>query len=154
MYLQPPSHTQWVVTAEKQPAITCSTVHDVNKSSTPKMLITRESLEKFSCIWEPISWHPTTKWLVTATVWVSSYITFASWTSIVLPWWRLEHSVKTSASYFPSSASWYQITFSSFMQKSTEKPYIIKWLTGYRRFTGEDLNGMTRQNDISYHHKA
>ena len=28
---------------------------------------------------------------------------------------------ETSASYFPSS-SWYQITFSSFMQKPTEKP--------------------------------
>ena len=29
------------------------------------------------------------------------------------PWWQLEHSVETSASYFPSS-TWYQITFPSF----------------------------------------
>ena len=41
--------------------------------------------------------------------------------SSLLPWWRLEHSVETSASYSLGS-SWYQITFSSFTQKPTEKP--------------------------------
>ena len=34
---------------------------------------------------------------------------------------RLEHSVETSASYFPSS-SWYHISFFSFMQEPTKKP--------------------------------
>ena len=51
------------------------------------------------------------------------------------PWWWLEHSVETSVSYFPSS-SWYQISFSSFVQKPTEKP--LKYQTLLATLCGWD----------------
>ena len=56
------------------------------------------------------------------------------------------HSVEKSASYFPSS-SWYQITFSSFMQKPTEKP-LKNWV---QVATCSDIRGgRTRSRDDDY----
>ena len=61
------------------------------------------------------------------------------------PWWWLEHSVETSVSYFPSS-SWYQITFSSFMQKPTEKP--LKYQTSLATLCGWDYP-MVNTNQVN-----
>ena len=44
--------------------------------------------------------------------WLLSWLLHKWREGYLSPWWRLEHSVKTLACYFPSS-SWYQITFSS-----------------------------------------
>ena len=79
----------------------------------------------------PVFWtqvHRTLHWHLTLALWKWSH---APWKpsihKVLLPWWWLEHSVETSASYFPSS-SWHQITFSSFIHEVVDTVHPNNWL--------------------------